>query len=310
VLVLGDDVCPVERAAIAFARKNGVKTLLIQDGILDDDDAWLQWVAQRRRQVDFATKLGRALLRSMDILPDLTLLGLAGCHRLAVWGTYTKHVMVKHGVPEETINVTGSPRLDDLFSLARVQAARADHHKGGRTLLFASMLLGNMSLDSPAEDSRVMQSLDTLARSGWDVIVRPHPTEKPEDYRRLFESLHLTNLRLDIGRTVRDALVGCDFLLTYFSTIAVEALILGKPVFCLPMTALSQPAYIASGAVPVIDKIRDLSSWLNRLLNDRDFQLRLDSSRRQFINDYLGYTDAASSARVARLIETLLASNP
>jgi hypothetical protein len=305
VLVLGDDVCPVERSAIAFAKERGIPSLLIQDGILDDPESWMKWFSGRRQKQNLVTKLIRRLLRFGNLLPPPTLFGTAGCNYLAVWGEYTRSTMLKCGVPSKSIVVTGAPRFDRLFSLTADQIRVRHNTRSKHQLLFASQLLSNLDLGSYEADCRVMKSLDAFVRSNpsWDVVVRPHPSENLEEYHRLFRLMGLVHLRLEPGVPLYVALSNCDLLLTYFSTVAVEAMILDKPIVCLRVYGMSTPAYITEGAVLVIDDLSEFDHWADRLLNDSQTKGRFAQARQAFITKYLGYIDGAASMRVARLIK-------
>lgn len=307
ILVVGDDWCPVERSAVAYAKEQGIPTVLIQDGALEAN--WLNWALARRRKQNLWIQLVRQVLRFGNLLPPLS---RTNCDYLAVWGEYTRNEMIGRGVPSESIYVTGAPRFDEWVSRSRVQSSLQQKGKAKHQLLFVALLLSNFSVGISYEaDCHTMESLEIFARSdpSWDVVVRPHPSEDPEDYQRLFKSMNLTRLKLEPSVPLSTALNDCDVLLTHFSTVGIEAMILGKPVLCLDVNddleAGLHIAYKVEKAVPVLNNLDGLSNWINKLLNDSTTQAELAQWREIFLAKYLGYADAASSARVARLLEGL-----
>ena len=311
VLVLGGDVCPVERSVISFAKRRGIPTVLIQDGLLNDAQSWAQRLAARRRR-GLAIQLARRLLHSWGLLPSLAMYGASECRRVAVWGEGTRDLMVEYGVLPEKIVVTGSPRFDRWFALARDRTSIQHNDKSKRRLLYAAWLLSHWKVGSYAEDCRVIASLEALARHepDWEIVVRPHPSEKIESYQHIFESLGVKHLKLDQKSSLLSALSDCALIMTYGSTVAIEGMILGKPVLCLPMDPVQAPLYVREGAVVAVDSLDDLGDWIKAVLSDSKLQTELTQRRQAFISRHLGYTDGTSSSRVARLIESSLLEYP
>jgi CDP-glycerol glycerophosphotransferase (TagB/SpsB family) len=306
VLVLGDDVCPVERSVVSFAKRRGVPTILVQDGILNDQQSWEQWLRAGRPR-GWAMQVSRKLLQYRDFLPPLTMYGASGCTKVAVWGEGTRDLMMGYGVCSEKIVVTGAPRFDQLFQMARAQDSMWSKSISKQRLLFAALLLSNWKIDSFDKDCSVINSLESLARiePDWEIVVRPHPSERLEDYRRIFNLLGVKKLKLDQRSSIVSNLRDCTVVLTYASTVGVEGMILGKPVICLPIDPVHAPLYAREGAAITVKHLADLGGLIKAVLTDAKLQYELAQRRQAFISRHLGHTDGASASRVARLIESL-----
>ena len=305
-LVLGDDICPVERSAIAFAKKRGFSTVLIVDGVLQEAEVEERIQVLNRKQ-ESVKRLVRWILRVTGLLPAPTLYGQAGCDQVAVWGEYSHELMLKRGVPAESAKVTGSPRFDRWLEAAPRQVSSASD--GVRRVLFAGILLSAWNIAPFEIDCQVMAALDRLGEvnPNWEITVRPHPSDNPEVYYQIFETMRLTRLKLDRETSVAQALTGCDALVTYDSTTAIEGMILGKPVVCLAVAPqIAKTSYAREGAVLVVENLDHLDDAVRMVLDDPTVNSQLDEARQRFLSRHLRHANGRSADRVARLIESRL----
>jgi UDP-N-acetylglucosamine 2-epimerase len=306
LLVVGDDICPVERSTIAYARKYSIQSLLIQDGILIDPKSGFEY-SEKRRSNFLGRRLIRRILGLGRILPDLTAYGASNCDTFAVWGEGTRRMMIDFGIWPEKIVIVGSPRMDKWIKM-RQQRAPDLPDRSKCKILFTSLILSTIKFGTDDEDRHVMGILDALAEKdpSLDIIVRPHPSEKTASYRRLFSEMNIKRLRIDRESSLQKVLLECDLILTYVSTVAVEGMILGKPVICLPIEKSQTPIFSVEGAAVFLEELEKLQYWINALLHDDDIIREYKAKRREFLEKHVGILDGKSSHRAARLIERSL----
>jgi hypothetical protein len=307
IMVVGDDICPVERAAIEYAKKLSVKSVLIQDGILIDPISELAFFKTMRSKA-VGRKIIRRILRFGGILPELTAYGASSCDIFAVWGESTQKMMIDFGIRPEKISLVGSPRMDQWIKMRTSSDLRTPLGLKIR-LLFISLLFSNMKDETYVNDYQMMMTLETLMEqdSRLEITVRPHPSEKIKSYHRLFNTLNIKRLRLDNESALQAALFDCDLILTYCSTIAIEGMILNKPVIFLPMDDKWQSQiFDHEGAAVSIKELKDLKYWIYVLLQDEKINQQYAEKRREFLGKLLGVLDEESSDRAARLIERTL----
>lgn len=151
---------------------------------------------------------------------------------VGVYGDYEKRWFETRGLEEKRIAVIGHPRYDELFTAARVSNPTFnevyDLDPNKITLLLAT---------GPRLDAKKIQTLITklVADERFQLIIKPHPWEFSKnllspytDLESKYKSIHvIKNRKVD----TRDLIGNADGLLSTLSTVALEGLLLNKPVF-------------------------------------------------------------------------------
>lgn len=179
------------------------------------------------------------------------------------WGNFFKELLIKEGVPEDSICITGSPRLDFFKpKYARISASKSELSK--RYLLDEKkkwiLLIGNYSAAffsddqisrlekrsiANAKENRTLSRFSMKRIFSWygemanrfkdeniEFIYRPHPSEPVSDLAKNFEENN-KNVHVIKEHAIRDWLVNCDAAFTWNSTSSVEAAYAEIPVFAL-----------------------------------------------------------------------------
>lgn len=145
-------------------------------------------------------------------------------------------------LPPENVKVIGTPRQATLIRQPR--ASRVAAIKGSREkwILFVPTFRkserSRIDYDgSPPQEQtrRALVDLDRLTRGeGATVWVRPHPLADPADYATAGLRLATDDALQSEGLTLYDMLAATDLLITDYSSIWVDYLILDRPVlgFC------------------------------------------------------------------------------
>ena len=169
----------------------------------------------------------------MHVTPDATF----------VWNELQKREAVEmHGVPPESVVVTGAPRFDEFIAMEPTARREPFLTRNGldparRTILY----LGSAPFVSTAEPTLVTAWLDSLRSSQHaelreaNVFIRPHP--RTRGVWMEFDPTRWTNVVCDLRPSIHrlgglynqitrsDAVVGLN------TSAQIEAAILGKPVY-------------------------------------------------------------------------------
>lgn len=265
LLVVGNDRWWVGLGFVLAARARGIPTLCVQDGITADIAGW-RWLA---------------------------------ADRLAASGVDWPRLLVRHGVAAERITITGQPRYDALCAVrdrlggADVRGALA-LDPAARYVLFASQ---------PHQTGEyVRQVLDAILQvPEANVLLRPHPSEAPGKYDAWLGAGRVS-LRPadDIFALVRAA----DVVVTEYSTVALEAAILGVPVVTATFGGRPSPVpYAELGlAIPAAGPA-ELTAAVRAVVAGRAAAVPGD-----LLEELVGPLDGQSARRVTEAVRAALAA--
>jgi hypothetical protein len=180
--------------------------------------------------------------------------------------------------PSATLQVTGSPRLDDLhaaierLSPADVDAARAQAGSGGRTLvLFAA---------KEREARRSLPALIAAVRDMTDVqlAIKPHPAETPAVYGSAAAGARNVTV-LSTSAPLAPLLAAAEAIVTVNSTVAIDALTLGIPSLVIDLPNNLTP-FVEAGVMAGAAAADEITDGLARVLYDQEFRSRIQRGRR------------------------------
>jgi hypothetical protein len=267
---------------------------------------------------DTRTRLYTVLARSMGIPSMEVQFGLTGdegvewrflaADSVAVWGESSRAALVKQGVPEAKIVITGSPRHDALVrplesKLAATRASLGISGKQPVILLASTYTDWTHSHYARPEILRAMKrAIFYAAEQNPDAIlvVKPHPVEKAKDTRALAGRAD-NIIFVDQDSDIRDLIVMCDAFLSFGSTATVDALIAGKVCVC-PMfpgwpfgESFRQAGVVLAPESPAhIEKIFSEIAENGGLLPASD----IATARRKFLADIACVADGLAAVRI------------
>ncbi len=243
-------------------------------------------------------------LESPDMVFDSPLFGTLEADRLAAAGDYSAAVFRRHGVPGERITVTGRPRYDGPAASARDSEAEGSLPE---VVFFSQPLEQKLTWELKREFIAGAALLARCAKR-LKVSVKPHPREDPNELRRLLEAAGLSpDALLPVELDLYDLLNRCAVATTIFSTVGVEALVLGKPVAVLRVPGEEAVLeYTASAGVYRAFNAEELAEGVQRLLRDPELRRKLAAGRRAYLERHEAGADGGAARRVAALIGELL----
>jgi hypothetical protein len=273
VAVTGGDDCDY-RARVYFlsARKEGIPTLLIQQGLAS------------YKTVDF-----------MHLSTD----------RVAVIGEESLKELSGLGVERERMIITGRPGFDDLVKEDGNEKV-VDPFKMGKTskyILFTSQPFVVGAFKSLQSRNKIIENIYSLSSPDMPIMVKPHPGEDMRLHRKLAKKYPYTilaNKESDTNQLIKQ----CEIFMTCSSTTALQAMIAEKLIIIINLEGCSEHTpYYQIGATLRVDSPDELVRILRYALDNRDEVLRkLRQERNNFVmrNAYL--PDGKASERVRDII--------
>lgn len=270
LLVVANDRFWSGQLLVRAARRRQVPSLCVQDGLAVDIPLW--WF----RTADYT----------------------------AANGTFLRDVLVRFGVPADTVFVTGQPRMDAMHDrLTRLDRAAARATLG----LPEDTRYVLLALQDDHTGEYVARALDGLARvAGIRILVRPHHWQN----RRVLDEVVEAAIRKGAPATLRTGddigtlLRAVDVVVSQYSTVLVEAALMGTPGISLTL----------SGGLNALDLVREGIALGARseaeLATVTARALAMDGRALDAVRDHaealVGPFDGRSTERVAALVDELL----
>lgn len=279
VLVISPDVAdPRTRIYTQLCRQMGIPSLDVQFGLVAEEG--IEW---RFFQAD----------------------------RLSVWGPTSKELMLKHGVPDSSIMVTGSPRHDLLVTLADNDKQKMRQTLGipeERTIILLASAY-QLKAYNDYSDPEILKSMKRAVFEAADkvdgiaLIVKPHPSEDLKETRSLAgakKNIFFVSQTMDI----RILTQLCDAFISFGSTATVDALILGKLVICPVFPGwIWSDIYKQSAATLVPTSNVEVQEIFNMLANGKGEKLQasVQFAQKTFSNNWVYRTDGKATDRIVEL---------
>ncbi|RYD03470.1 hypothetical protein N752_20025 [Desulforamulus aquiferis] len=202
-VVVGTTEDLLSRVLTIIATYLGIPSICMQHGLLGGDEAYIPV---------FSTKV-------------------------AVYGEYEKDWYLKRGLVEDRIAITGHPRFDDIFT--------QEHLPKEEFLKLYKLNPKKKTVLCATQPNYVKQwneLIDILAQNPLlEIVLKPHPWElsrKPEsklmdNYYELDNKYESVKLISKKGVNLYDILSNVDMVITNLSTVGLETVLAGKPLFML-----------------------------------------------------------------------------
>jgi hypothetical protein len=223
------------------------------------------------------------------------------CDKLAVWGKPAK----KYGLAynsSKSIYVTGSPRHDKFFNHKNSSekkyvlfATTKPNPSFSKTLTTDSIL--NFS-DFITETCNVFSNIPQKK-----LILKPHPSPVIDlDVVKIAKKID-SNISFTYDSNVLKLLQNCEYLITNNnSTIALEAMMLNKPVISLQTEpfALTENVVRYNALLSVSNK-NDIKKSVETLFYDKKFKEELLKNAKNYLDDFF-YNQGTSSKNLTKLL--------
>ncbi|MBI4333141.1 MAG: UDP-N-acetylglucosamine 2-epimerase [Chloroflexi bacterium] len=231
--------------------------------------------------------------------------------RIATMGEVVRNIYIESGVRPDRVVVTGIAHFDLLFY--------RDKERDDQVLTRAGIDPGKPIVVFATENLAVSETVEALTgvidavlkTSDVQLVVKVHPGEGIEPYdgtaRRYCDPrIHVVK-DIDLYAVISR----CELIIVRYSTVALEAMMIGKPVVVINLagTPVSVPYAQESAAVGVYRK-EDIGPAIHRALFDEATRAKLKAGRDRFVREWAGEPDGRASYRVVSLMKRMIAEAP
>ncbi len=217
---------------------------------------------------------------------------------VCVWGSQTKLLLESLGWSSAQIRVCGAPGLDALGRLEKRQRARSQ----GKKLVLYTPVSGN-SL-TPAADVEAATSALYAAlsrRQDIELIVKPHPVDRLHIPQRMLASFPALRASVVTDGDLHRLMLDADVVATMWSTTALEAVLLERPVVVIAAGA-DDPLPIAEyGAALKAGDVGAIGAALESLF-DAQKAAALAAARARFVAAFASGNDGRAAERTAEVV--------
>lgn len=192
---------------------------------------------------------------------------------LYLWGEHFKNMLGQiSSYKQEDCIVIGQPRMDYTFDSAFLKFDNSSDYLDStkKQVMFASQPQQDESLRKRAAEDviRATQNLSDL-----ELVIKLHPSEKPEYYRSIADELGANPIILKNEVNLYFLLKNVDYVITCFSTVGAEAVFFNKPLIVLDHLKQDVMHYIQLGVGIDSHNEQELNNVLVELLKNspKDF---------------------------------------
>ena len=216
-----NDVSPFERICTVLGKESG-KTIAVQHGLFPTEGK------------------SRFVKGIAPVQADV----------LAVWGDFFKDSLLKKGVPEEKICVTGSPKLDALVKkkFDSIKFRKENKIKDEKIIVFAPDLDGK--IEDVKEVCKVVEGIKKVR-----LFIKIHPVDNLNRYA------DINGVTIIQKGDLHELLNAADVVIIHISSVGVEAMALGKVVICYGEAVFDKMDY-KSMDVPCVHTPEELKKLL------------------------------------------------
>ncbi|MEK6973635.1 MAG: CDP-glycerol glycerophosphotransferase family protein [Nanoarchaeota archaeon] len=225
--------------------------------------------------------------------------------RFACWGKTSKKALISYGGNEKKIVITGCPRYDSLIKKQGFRSkeeiyALFNLKPEDKIIVYATNVMPEQEL-----------MFTNLARAcnelNIKLVLALHPADKEEFYKNICSKNNWSLLVNKDFSNLFSLISYSELLITKASTVAIEAMIIGKPIVTMNFTtAPDRLPFAKLGAAIGVYKPEDLKSVISGILNDESTRKKLMKHAEAFLIDYIYSLDGRSTERVVKLIKGLI----
>lgn len=227
--------------------------------------------------------------------------------KIAVTGKFAKDMLIKCGVDETRLAVTGRPTYDSLVRRKKYFEKDKICNKLGldpkkKIVVFTTQPFLRKNETQVYAICKAMKEF-----SGLQFVIKVHPAELSlSNYERITKDVGVHAL-ITRDADIYEVLYVCDAMITGFSATALDTMILDKPVITFNFTGLEDPVpYAESGAAIGVYEEKDLIRAIDTVLFDKDAREKLMEAREKFVYEHSYKTDGKSTERAIKLIEQMV----
>jgi len=295
MVAVSDEASFGNKSLFVAAHTRKIPTLVVQTGMMAVTNVFLEYGCAAGELEGSPSK--------RPLFPD----------KFSIYGDGTREILKEARYPfYDSIIVTGQPRYDILARASETYDGEKFRHDLNiepekKLVLIASQpstTFGNMEVFL----RNVLHALKGDPQIRIAIKPKPGPSDILEKRdKQLAEEMGSEVVVLPRNSDTNEALCACDVLITFYSTVALEAMILGKPVVTVNLT--NQPdfvPYAQSGAALGVYRAEDIAPAVKKALDDPETRERLKLGREKFLYEQFYKLDGQATKRVVELIYRMI----
>ncbi len=225
-----------------------------------------------------------------------------------IWGEYQNEILTKIGNDAKQFDIIGHLQADRLSGFSDKDVVALPGLPEGKKIIsvFPQPILGYITKEVKF---RLAETILKAAESFPDClfVIKPHPAERDGIVEKTLNKVE-NAIILDHNFDLYSLLFISEVVITVYSTVSLEALMLGKPVILTNYIGVPNP--IPFGRDKIADEVFDTSSALKameKILNSSNESLGLqEKQRRKMLVKYVAYMDGKNYLRLATRIKEQL----
>lgn len=340
IVIVGHDDTPMDRLFVKSAASMDIPTLLVQDGILGPNKHLLMKEARGIDRIGFclkfiATSLYRVprFVNRRDVcLPQKFEIlwfelkygarwngvypGFGECLKIAAFGETAKEFWISNGIDPGRVVVTGNPKFDRLYHSNSNNCRENVYKKWNiptdkNIILLLTQYFVEAKIWNPEQRRLFVHSVANAVAElpNAQLIIKLHPPhEDVEDYNRIVKDLSSHPIICKYA-PLADLLHACSLAITTSSTVALEAMALGKPVVIANLFGDGTGAsFFKNCGAPFVERAEDILPAMQKILYYPKIRDNMMASMAKFVYQQAYLQDGQASKRIACLIRDLIAS--
>jgi UDP-N-acetylglucosamine 2-epimerase len=229
--------------------------------------------------------------------------------KTAVSGQYYKNILTNSGSYQtNNVIITGQPKYDVLYYANKIFDKKKIYDKLKVNYNKKVIVLATQPYPKN-ENELLLRSVFTELKKFPDIqlVVKLHPNEYDKSFHQMIANETGIDAIIVKGINLYELLYACDLMMTVDSTVAVEAMILNKPVIAvtLPGSSFVVP-YAKYGVAVGVYKSENISSAVIKVLNDKQIRKKLQSNIKKFVYNHLYKIDGLASKRIVNIINNMI----
>ena len=206
------------------------------------------------------------------------------------WGAFSKDFLVQNNMPPEKIKIVGGIPFDRTLALLPdkmhiAQTLNIDPQK--KWILFTTQASGAGNIPTPEEISAgVTETAKALGKNNdVQLIFQVHPSQNIEYIEAFLRDIPSHNYIVCKYKDTEELIKTSDAMITFFSTTAMDAILLKKPLMLINLSEDRDffPFAKMGVAIGVYDA-QDISSSVENLLNGFSFEIKNYDKVAKYVN--------------------------
>ncbi len=251
----------------------------------------------------FAFEIAKAILGFFHGMP-----GYVKGLNIAVLSPAARNWFVKDGFPPDNIFIIGQPRFDLIlkqkFDPTSLRKELGIPESKGIVIL-ATQPLVEFYLWTEREREKFIDTVTGAMKEFPEkrLVIKLHPDENIDIYQKILRGTSDDKTIICRDTDTYELLNACDLLITFYSTVALEAMLFDKPVITLNL--FDKPdifPFAQSGAALGVYNQEELVPAIREALYDTSIREELFKKSREFAAKQIFQPDGQASRRGAELI--------